>query len=80
MSRKTFVSVLVAYDVFGTIKPLSINWKDGTKFAIDQILEIKRAASLKAGGNGLRYTIRIENQITYLFFDELEKKWFVEEK
>ena len=42
------------------------------------MLERKRAASMKAGGAGFRYRIRIGSRETYLFLEE--DKWFVERR
>ena len=45
---------------------------------MDRLLDVRRAAALKAGGHGLRYTVRILGRETYLFEDE--GRWFVEAK
>ena len=50
MSCKKYVEVTAKFDVDGTVVPLEIQWEDGAKFEIDRILDIRRAASLKAGG------------------------------
>ena len=78
MARKVFVEVIAKFDAEGNITPLSIRWEDGTNFPIDRVLDKRRAASLKAGGQGIRYTIRINNRQTYLFYEE--PRWFVEAK
>lgn len=78
MARKVFVEVIAKFDTEGNITPLSIRWEDGTNFSIDRVLDKRRAASLKAGGQGIRYTIRINNRQTYLFYEE--PRWFVEGK
>lgn len=72
------MEVTAKFDKDGNITPLSIIWEDGTLFEIDQVLGIRRAASLKAGGQGIRYTIRIGSNRTYLFYEE--PHWFVEGK
>ena len=76
MSRKVYVEVAAVFSPEGQILPRSIRWEDGTVFAVDRVTDIRRAAALKAGGCGLRYTIRIGGRQTYLFFDE--DRWFVE--
>ena len=50
MHEKVFVQVLVLFDEAGTMTPKSIRWEDGRVFSIDRILDIRPAASLKAGG------------------------------
>ena len=76
--RKRYVEVVARFDEDGSITPLSITWEDGCTFEIDQILDHRHAASLKVGGTGMRYLIRIGNATTYLFHED--PRWYVEEK
>ena len=62
----------------GTVLPRSITWEDEVTYAIDQIMDIRKAASLKCGGAGLRYQVRIGDSITYMWFEE--DRWFVKRK
>ena len=74
--QKEYVWILAQIHPDGSIQPLGILLEDGRKFDIDEIKEKRRAASLKAGGCGIRYTIRVGVRDTYLF-DE-DGRWFVE--
>jgi len=74
--NKVFVAVTAEYDASGCVHPLALTWTDGRKYEIDRILDVRQAASLKCGGQGLRYTCRICGKEVYLFFDE--GKWFVD--
>lgn len=76
--RKVYVCVNVQFDADGTMYPKAIRWENGTLYEIDRILDVRRAASLKAGGIGLRYTVRIKGKTTYLYFED--PQWFVEGK
>ena len=78
MGCKVFVDVLIRQDKDGKTTPLAVTWEDGTVYEIDRVTRVCRAASLKAGGAGVRYTCRIQNKETYLFNDD--DKWFVEAK
>ena len=67
--------------------PREITWEDGTRFEIDRVLDIRQAAAMKAGGQGDRYTVRINRQQSYLFFERSTNqtgnqlgRWFVERK
>ena len=62
----------------GRILPKSVTWEDGKKYAIDRIQDIRKAASLKAGGAGIRYTVRIGRATTCLYLEE--NRWFVERR
>ena len=84
---KVYVSVDVAFDEDGNMRPAFLTWEDGTKYEIDRVVECCRAASLKAGGCGDRYTIRVGGRETYLFFEHNPTpysscvgRWFVERK
>ena len=74
---KKYISVTAVFDRDGDVMPLCINWEDGRRFAIDRVLDVRYAASLKAGGAGIRYTCRIQNHEKYIFLEE--NRWFVEE-
>ena len=73
---KLFVEVTARHNVDGTIRPLSLKWEDGRIFEIDRLIDVRRAASLKGGGLGIRYTCKIMGKQVYLFEDE--GKWFLE--
>jgi hypothetical protein len=76
MPSKKYVDVTAKFNADGSITPLEIQWEDGRRYPIDRILDIRRAASLKAGGTGIRYTCRIAGRPKYLYLEET--KWFVE--
>lgn len=73
---KKFISVIARFTEDGKVLPLSIEWEDGRSFDIDKIVDIRKAASLKAGGIGTRYTCRILNKERYLYLDE--NRWYIE--
>lgn len=74
---KKFVEVIAKFDEDG-ITPLSIHWPDGRVFYINQVLDVRRAASVAVGSLGIRYTCRIGKKETFLFYEE--PRWFVEAK
>ena len=76
MARRAYVKVVVEFSPEGAVKPLRVEWEDGRKFDVDRLLDVRRAAATKAGGQGMRYTVRICGHETYLFEDE--GRWFVE--
>lgn len=75
---KEYVSVTARFDSDGNLLPTTLHWKDGRNFDIDRVLDIRYAASLKAGGAGIRYSCRIAGQNRYLFLEE--NRWFVDSK
>lgn len=73
---KQYISVTATFDRDGNIIPLYVNWDDGRRFEIDRVTDVRYAASLKAGGAGIRYTCRIGSHEKYIFLEE--NRWFVE--
>ena len=86
-SPKVYVAVKADFNEDGIMLPREITWEDGTKYAIDRVLDIRQAAAMKAGGQGDRYTVRINGNQSYLFFERSTNqtgnnlgRWFVERK
>ncbi|MEG0833656.1 MAG: hypothetical protein RSE36_04990 [Oscillospiraceae bacterium] len=74
---KTYVSIDVLFGEDGTMAPQTVIWRDGSRYEVDRVLDVRPAASMKAGGAGIRYTCRICGKIKYLFFEV--SRWFVYE-
>ena len=84
---KVYVAVKADFNEDGIMLPREITWEDGTKYAIDRVLDIRQAAAMKAGGQGDRYTVRINGSQSYLFFERSTNqtgnhlgRWFGERK
>ncbi|MGI5849021.1 MAG: hypothetical protein ACOX8Q_02970 [Christensenellales bacterium] len=75
---KVYVKVEALFYPDGRLEPLAFWWENGRRYTIDRIVDICRAASLKAGGTGIRYTCLIRGNQTFLFFEE--DRWFIERK
>lgn len=73
---KIYVSVRADHLLNGRIRPLMFRAKDGPVIRIDRILDEREAPSLKAGGQGMRYTCRVGEKQLYLFHDDVY--WFIE--
>jgi hypothetical protein len=78
--KKVYVAVNADFSDDGRISPLSFVWEDGRKFEVDRILDTRPMASLKAGGFGTRYTIRVLGKETYMWLEDSGNKWFMEGK
>lgn len=76
--KKVFVDVVVKYRKDGQQIPLIVIWEDGRKYEVDKVTEVKKAASLKVGGQGMRYQCRISGHETFLWLED--GRWFVEAK
>jgi len=78
VAYKKYVEMVVRYLEDGTIMPLAVRWAEGELYEIDKVIDVRPAASLKAGGAGIRYTCKIQGHEKYLWLEET--RWFVEAK
>lgn len=76
--RKVYVTVNAVFSPSGHVKPISFLWEDERCYQVDRVLDCQRAASLKAGGVGLRYTVMVRGKQTYMWLEDGENKWFME--
>lgn len=84
---KVYVPVTVDFRADGVMLPRSITWEDGHEYEIDKVTDIRQAAAMRAGGQGDRYTIRVNGRQSYLFFERYSNlsgpcigRWFVERR
>lgn len=77
--NKIYVDVNALFSKDGRLYPISLVWQDGHIYKIQKILDVRRAASLKAGGAGMRYTCIIDGRESHLFYED-NNMWFVEGK
>ena len=77
--KKVYVAVDADFDENGKITPRSFVWKDGRSFDIDRVLDIRQGVSLKVGGIGLRYKVRILGKETFMWLED-GNRWFMEGK
>ena len=85
--KKVFIEVLAKFNTEGKILPVMIMWEDGTIYKIDKVLDMRPAPALRAGGQGDRYTVRINGMESYIYFERSGDiigrnlgRWFVERK
>ena len=67
--KKTFVKVLTEIDENGKKTPKILEF-NGQKFEIDRVVDMKKCPSMKVGGVGERYRVRINGKETYIFYEE----------
>lgn len=84
---KVYVPVEIDVDSNGQMYPRTITWEDGRKYEIDRVLDVRPAPAARAGGQGDRYTIRMNGKETYIFFEHnpefgspIPGRWFVERR
>ena len=47
---------------------------------MDKVTGRRQAHSIKTGGTGMRYSVRVSGHNTFLWYDDYRKRWFVEAK
>ena len=78
-SSKVYVNVTAEFTNDGRLIPKSFVWKDGNIYEIQKVTNVCRAASLKAGGAGLRYTCIVDGLESHLYYED-NNLWFMEER
>ena len=78
-SSKVYVNVMSEFTKDGRLLPRSFIWKDGQIYEIQRVTDVRRAASLKAGGVGIRYTCIVNGRESHLFYED-NNMWFMEER
>ena len=74
---KIYVNVTAEFTKDGRLLPKSFVWKDGHVYEILRITDVRRAASLRVGGVGMRYTCIVDGRESHLFYED-NNLWFVE--
>lgn len=69
MLEKKYLKVIAEHRPDGSIRPLKIEYEDRW-YEVDRLIDVRMAASLKAGGQGIRYTCKTAGRQVYLFCDE----------
>ncbi len=75
--EKIFLTVRADHLPDGRVVPRMFRVGDDRPVMIDRIVDVCQAPALKMGGQGTRYTCRIEGKEIYLFHDR--ELWFMEE-
>jgi hypothetical protein len=62
----------------GRVMPERVLWEGGRVFEVDEVLDVRWAHARRTSGAGMRYTVRVCGETTYLFRDA--EGWFCEAK
>lgn len=76
---KVYISMLLHIDNDGVMKPVAVEWTDGTKYEIDKIIDERNAPPEHTGGVLTRkYRVIIKGKEKIIYLDKQTNKWFVE--
>ena len=70
------IDVIALMPSTGKVIPRSIIWETGQVFEIDKVLDIRKQASTKGGGAGIRFLCQIKGQRKSIFLNGYT--WFIE--
>lgn len=78
--KRIYVKVRADHLPDGSIRPLMFREADGPTVVIDRVANVCQAASTKVGGQGIRYTCRIQGREIHLFQEKGDgsNRWFIE--
>ena len=78
-NSKIYVDVNATFSKDGRLIPRSFIWTDGHIYEIQRVKNVCRAASLKVGGVGMRYTCIVDERESHLYYED-NNMWFLEGK
>lgn len=74
--EKCYVEVIADHMADGRVEPLAVIWEDGRVFPVDKVKGRQYAASMRVGGHGMRYTVRMGGKDRFIWLDD--EGWYVE--
>ena len=78
--EKVYAEMIVKFSISGQMRPMEIIWEDGKSYQIERVKKVERAPAKVGALIVKRYSVTIGGQERYLYFEETEKRWFVERK
>lgn len=77
--EKVYVAMLLRVNDEGYMRPVAVEWTDGTLFDIDKIIYDRNAPAEHTGGALTRkYKVLISGKEKIIYLDKHSNRWFVE--
>lgn len=68
--HREYVDVIARFDRFGSVEPVSVIWRDGRRFPVDEVIDTAICDDrLPPGRSRLRYRVRFGGHETDLFLE-----------
>ena len=78
---KVYVAMRLRISEDGNMKPVAVEWTDGTLYKIDKITDVRNAPPQFTGGVlARRYKALIGGKEKILYLDKITNRWFVEKQ
>ena len=79
--EKIYVGVTLYVVTDGNMKPVAIDWINGTRFDISKITDVRKAPPRNVGSMPtVRYTVLINGYVRELYHETYYGRWFVEKQ
>lgn len=77
--EKVYVGMLLHVDMDGNMKPVELEWVDGSRYPISRVIDKRSAPPAHVGSAPtIRYTVLIHGREKVLCFEKTYNRWFVE--
>ncbi|MCI9030920.1 MAG: hypothetical protein HFK09_00135 [Clostridia bacterium] len=77
--EKVYVAMILRVSEEGILKPVAVEWEDGTLYEIDRVTDERNAPPELTGGVLTRkYTVLIGGKEKKLYAEKRTNRWFLE--
>ncbi|MCI9406841.1 MAG: hypothetical protein HFK06_00610 [Clostridia bacterium] len=79
--EKIYVGMLLHVDPDGNMKPVELEWTDGTRYPISRVIDKRSAPPAHVGSAPtIRYTVLIQGRERVVYYEKFSNRWFVEKQ
>lgn len=77
--EKVYVGMLLHVDADGNMKPVELEWVDGSRYPISRVIDKRSAPPAHVGSAPtIRYTVLVQGREKVIYHEKDLNKWFVE--
>lgn len=77
--KKEYIAAFLRVSVEGDVKPVAVEWTDGTVFKIDKVTDCRNSPPDHTGGVlTKKYRVIIKGREKTLYYEKQTGRWFVE--
>ncbi len=79
--EKVYVGMLLHVDTDGNMKPVVLEWVDGSRYPISRVIDKRSAPPAHVGSAPtIRYTVLIQGRERVVYYEKFSNRWFVEKQ
>ncbi len=77
--KKVYVGMFLHIDTDGNMKPVALEWMDGTRYPISRVIDKRTAPPAHVGSAPpVRYAVLVQGHEKVIYHETTFKKWFIE--